>query len=87
MYDMQITSYDANLSFFYGWIYNLQDYSIYNVIINVFFALNLKIYRIIRFTIWSYDLQSHLLSTILHRIPILTTLVIFAMQSLFYEVQ
>ena len=37
MYDMQITSYDANLSFFYGWIYNLYDYSTYKVIINAFF--------------------------------------------------
>ena len=41
----------------------------------MFFALNLKICRILRFTIWSYDLRSHLPSTILRRIPILTTLV------------
>ena len=40
----------------------------------MFFALNLKICRILRFTIRSYDLRSHLPSTILHRIPILTTL-------------
>ena len=73
-YDVQIISYDANLSFFYRWIYNLRDYSTYKVIINVFFALNLKIYRILRFTIRSYDLQSHLPSTILCRILILTTL-------------
>ena len=73
---MQITSYDANLSFFYRWIYNLRDYSTYKVIINVFFALNLKICRILLFMIRSYDLRSHLPSTILHRIPILTTLVI-----------
>ena len=78
MYDMQITSHDANLSFFfiiifYGWIYNLHNYSTYRVIINAFFALNLKIYKILQFTIRSYDLQSHLPSTILCRIPILTT--------------
>ena len=42
----------------------------------MFFALNLKICRILRFTIRSYDLRSHLPSTIPHRIPILTTLVV-----------
>ena len=40
----------------------------------MFFALNLKICRILRFTIRSYDLRSHLPSMILRRIPILTTL-------------
>ena len=34
----------------------------------------MKICRILRFTIRSYDLRSHLSSTILRRIPILTTL-------------
>ena len=76
MYEMQITSYDANLSFFYGWIYNLCDYLIYKAIINMFFALNMKICRILRFMIRSYDLRSHLPSTILRKIPIWTTLVI-----------
>ena len=71
MYDMQIISFDANLSFFMD---EFIIYSIYKVIINVFFALNLKICRILRFTIRSYDLQSHLPSTILRKIPILTTL-------------
>ena len=71
---MQITSYDVNLSFFYGWIYNFRDYSIYKAIINVFFALNFKICRILWFTIRSYDLRSHLPSTISRRIPILTIL-------------
>ena len=42
----------------------------------MFFALNLKICRILQFTIWSYNLRSHLLSTILRKIPILTTLVL-----------
>ena len=74
MYDMQITSYDANLNFFYRWIFNLCNYSTYKAIINVYFALNLKICKMLRFTIWSYDLWFHLLSTILRRIPILTTL-------------
>ena len=60
----------------YGWIYNLCDYSINKTIINVFFALNLKIYKILQFTIQSYDLRSHLSSTILRKIPILTTLVL-----------
>ena len=60
----------------YGWIYNLRDYSINKTIINVFFALNLKIYKILQFTIQSYDLRSHLPSTILRKIPILTTLVL-----------
>ena len=32
---------------FYEWIYNLRDYLTYKVIINVFFALNLKICRIL----------------------------------------
>ena len=36
----------------------------------------MKICRILQFTIRSYDLRSHLPSTILRRIPILTTLVI-----------
>ena len=40
MYDMQITSFDANLSFF---IDEFIIYSIYKVTINVFFASNLKI--------------------------------------------
>ena len=58
MYDMQITSYDANLCFlffifFYGWIHNLHDYSTYKVIINMFFALNPKYVR-------SYDPRSDL---------------------------
>ena len=73
-YDKQITSYDANLSFFYRWIYNLRDYSAYKVIINVFFALNLKLCKIIWFTIRSYNIRFHLLSTILYKIPIITTL-------------
>ena len=60
----------------YGWIYNLRDYSINKTIINVFFALNLKIYKILQFTIQSYNLRSHLPSTILRKIPILTTLVL-----------
>ena len=60
----------------YGWIYNLCDYSTYKAIIDAFFALNLKICRILWFTIWSYDLRSHLLSTILHKISILTTLLL-----------
>ena len=55
---MQITSNDANLTIFYRWIYNLRDYSTYRVIINVFFALNLKLCKILRFTIRSYDLRS-----------------------------
>ena len=73
-YDVQIISYDANLSFFYRWIYNLRDYPKYKVIINVFFALNLKLCKILRFTIRSYDLRFRLLSTILYKIPIMTTL-------------
>ena len=40
-----------------------------------FFALNLKICRILRFMIRSYDLQSHLPSMILCKILILTTLI------------
>ena len=59
---------------FYEWIYNLRDYSTYKVIINVFFALNLKICRILWFTIRSYDLRSHQPLTILRKIPILTSL-------------
>ena len=59
---------------FYEWIYNLRDYLTYKVIINVFFALNMKICRILWFTIWSYDPRFHLPFTILHRILILTTL-------------
>ena len=51
MYDVQITSYDANLYFFYELIYNLRDYLTYKVVINVFFALNLKICKILRSTI------------------------------------
>ena len=74
---MQITSYDANLRFFFfffwknlqfTWLFNIQSH--YQCV----FSLNLKIYRILRFTIWCYDLQSHLPLTILCRIPILTTL-------------
>ena len=42
----------------------------------MFFALNLKICKILRFTIQSYNLRSHLPSTILCRISILTTLVV-----------
>ena len=72
----KITSYDANLSFFYGWIYNLCNYSTYNAIINVPFVLNLKTCRILRFTIRSYNLQFHLPSAILRKISILTTLVL-----------
>ena len=73
-YDLKITSYDAILSFFYRWIYNLRDYSIFKVFINVFFALNLKFCKILRCTIRSYDLRFHLLSMILYKIPIMTTL-------------
>ena len=73
-YDMKITSYDAILSFFYRWIYNLRDYSTYKVLINVFFALNLKFCKILRCTIRSYDLRFHLLSMILYNILIMTTL-------------
>ena len=73
-YDLKITSYDATLSFFYRWIYNLHDYSTYQVIINLFFDLNLKLCKILRFTIQSYNLQFHLLSMILYKIPIMTTL-------------
>ena len=80
MYDMQITSYDANLNFFYRWIFNLCDYSTYKVIINVFFALNLKICRNLRFTIQSYNLQSHLPLTILRKIPILRVLALIIKQ-------
>ena len=84
---MQIISYDANLSlffifyFFYGWIYNLYDYSTKKIIISVFFALNLKICRILRFTIRSYDLRSHLPSMILRRILILIILIVWAIIS------
>ena len=60
--------------YYYGWIYNLHDYSTYKVIINIFFVVNMKICRILWFTIRSYDQWSHLPSTILHRISILTTL-------------
>ena len=60
--------------FFYGRIYNFHDYSTYKIIINVLFVLNMKICRILRFTIRSYDLRSHLPLTILCKIPILTTL-------------
>ena len=42
----------------------------------MFFALNLKICRILLFTIRFYDLRSHLPSMILCRISILTTMVI-----------
>ena len=73
---MQITFYDANF-FFNGWIHILSDYITYKVTINRFFALNLKIGRILRSTIWFYDLWSYLPPTILHRIPILTTLNIY----------
>ena len=63
--------------FFNGWIHILSDYIIYKVTINRFFALNLKIGRILRSTIRFYDLWSYLSPTILRRIPILTTLNIY----------
>ena len=62
------------LVFFYTRIYNLRDYSTYKVIINVFFALNLKLCKILWFTIRSYGLRFHLLSTILYKIRTMTTL-------------
>ena len=46
----------------------------YKVTINRFFAQNLKIGRLLRSMIRSYDPQSYLPPTILRRIPILTTL-------------
>ena len=76
MYDMQITLYDTNLSFFFF----LDEFIIYMIIQHTkslsmcFFALNLKICRILRFTIRSYNLRSHLPSMILRMILILTTL-------------
>ena len=39
------------LVFFYRRIYNLRDYSTYKLVINVFFALNLKLCKILRFSI------------------------------------
>ena len=71
---MQIISYDQNLYFFLWRIHNLRDYSIYKVTINVFFASNLKISRILRSMIQSFDLRSYLPPVILRRISILTTL-------------
>ena len=60
MYNMQIISYDANLSFFMD-EYNLGDYSTYITITNMFFALNLKICKILLLTIRSIfnDLTSY----------------------------
>ena len=37
--------------FWYKWIHNLCDYSTYKIITNIFFALNLKIDKILRSTI------------------------------------
>ena len=62
------------LVFFYRWIYNLRDYSTYKVFINVFFALNLKFCKILRCKIRSYDLRFHVLSMIIYKILIMTTL-------------
>ena len=73
---MQIISYDANLSFFMN-EFIIYVISTYKIIINVFFALNLKICRILQFTIRYYNLRSHLPSMILRRFLILTTLLIF----------
>ena len=42
----------------------------------MFFALTMKICRILQFTILFYDQRSHLPSTILRKISILTTLVV-----------
>ena len=42
----------------------------------MFFDLNLKICRILQSTIRFYDLRSHLSPKILHKIPILTTLML-----------
>ena len=78
---MQILVFFFFFFIFYGWIYNLYDYSTYKVIISVFFALNLKICRILRFTIRSYDLRSHLPSMILRRILILIILIVWAIIS------
>ena len=36
--------------------YNLRDYSIYRIIINMFFTLNLEICKILQFMIRSYNL-------------------------------
>ena len=62
MYDMQVASYDANLCFF------MDKITIYVIIqhtksYNMFFALNLKICRMLRSMIRSYDPQSTILST------------------------
>ena len=86
MYDMQIASYDANLCFFFCFflffLFFMDKFKIYLIIQHkkllsmCFFALNLKICSILQFTIRFYDSRSHLLSMILHRIPILTTLVV-----------
>ena len=61
--------------FIFLWkIHNLRDYLIYKVTLNMFIASNLKIGRILRSTIRSYYPRSYLPPAILHRIPILTTL-------------
>ena len=86
MYDMQITSYNANLCFYlfifflwinsqFTWLFNIQSH--YQCVFYFKFEnmYDLMIYDLILwFTIWSYDPRSHLPLTILWRISILTTL-------------
>ena len=84
---MQITSYDQNLYFFYGRfiIYVIIQYT--KLLSTFFFALNLKIDKILWSMIWSYDLWSYLPPTILCRIPILTTLLSKKWTKIEFELQ